>query len=237
MMLIPNTVQEPRRELHDMLWNMSEPRRKEIENVLATPPAVSPLDGLTGVFIRFTKMHILDNHTSFLFWDTAADVYPLVMAVSDAADQPFQLQFQSVFNDINDGDILPIANGFDFARTTKDIPNFIDLHVVLMRSAEKTRQIAQAVNEALASEQGKNITDSLSSALSGANPLVGTAMSIGASLLSLVTAWLSKEKDEQIFYGVASYAQDPDNLGIGCKQILTDKKNAVVEFEIIGQHS
>ncbi|MDD2336150.1 MAG: hypothetical protein PHD01_06205 [Geobacteraceae bacterium] len=237
MLLVPNVIQRPRKEIEAAITQIPLERRMAIETVLSTPLKVSPLDGASGVFVRFKEIKILDNHASFLGWDVSSDIYPIVLAVSDAAEKPFQISFASVFNDVHDGDSLPITNGLDFARISSRIPRFLDIHVVLMKSNEASRDIAKAVNEALSSQDGKNITATLGAAISGVNPIAGTIITIGTSVLSLITGYLSKEKDEQVFYGVTSFENDPDGLGVGKTWVLTDKKNASIIFEVIAQKS
>jgi len=237
MLLIPNVIQRPRKEIEAAIAKIPDERKLAIEKVLATPLKKSPLDDATGVFVRFKEIKVLDNHASFLVWDVSADIYPIVMVISDASEKPYQISFMNVFNGVKDGDSLTITHGLDLARTYSCIPRFLDIHVVVMKSNERTRNIAKAVSEALSSVDGKNIITTLGDAVSGANPIAGTVVTIGTSLLSLITGYLSKEKDEQVFYGVASFENDPDALGIGKIWPLTDKKNASIFFEVIAQKS
>lgn len=235
MLLIPNVVRRPKTAVEAAIAGMPKETRLAIETAMAAPLKESPLDGADGVFVRFKEIKILDNHSSFLGMDRSADIYPIVLAVSDSSKEPFQISFATVFNDIMDGDVLPIANALDFARIYSHIPRFLDVHVVIMKSNEGTRDIAKSLNDALASEDGKNIVKTLSAAAAGVNPIVGTVVTIGTSLLSLITGYLSKEKDEQVFYGVGSFADYPDALGVGKTWVLTDKKNAAVTFEIVAR--
>jgi hypothetical protein len=238
VILVPNTVIHPKSDLKVAIAGLSNEHKTGIENLIRTRAGTSPLTKLKGIFVRFEQIRVLDNHSSILGFDISADVYPIIMVVNDAATSPYEFKFIKVFNDINDLDTLPIDNGLDTARSTPDkIPRFFDIHVVLMKSNERERDISKAIHDAVNSDTGKSLQDTIEKAVTAANPVAGVIISAATSLLSLVTGILSNEKDEQIFYGVASFEDDPDNLGIGTKRLLTDKKNASIIYEILPQYS
>ncbi len=218
--LIPDVVYRPTRAVTPRL-------------AMAGP---SLLTGLTGVIVRVSRMQILNNHNQGLFGrDEAADVYPIVLVASDKGTQPAQLASPGIFNGIFDGDDLPIAApGFDVSRNLSAVPSFLDVHVVLMRSLQHQRDVAGAINQALQSQQGQAATSALTTLLTGVNPIAGTAMSIGTTILQIVTNVLAQGKDEQIFYGVTSLDQSPDALGIGVTHIFTDDRNALVQLQVLG---
>jgi len=238
MILVPNVVTRPKKDLQTVLARLPDGQQGKVNSLLSLRSENSPLINLTGVFVRFHQIRILDNHSSILGVDISADVYPIIMVVSDASDSPYEFKFLSVFNDVKDLDTLTIDHGLDVARNySGKIPRFFDIHVVLMKSNERTRDIAKAIQEAINSETGKALQTTITTAINAANPIAGVIVSAATSLLSLITGILSKEKDEQIFYGVASFEDDPDNLGIGSQRMMTDKKNATIIYEVIPRHS
>ncbi|MGD1097719.1 MAG: hypothetical protein ABSB35_37745 [Bryobacteraceae bacterium] len=198
----------------------------------------SPLTGLKGVLVRVNEIEVLDNHNSGLFGGAAADVYPIVLVASDKGGPPAQLGSPGIFNDIFDGDRLPIAApGFTVSRSLGAVPAFLDIHVLVMRSKEHQRDVAKAINDALKSDEGKAATTALTTLVTGANPIAGTALSIGTSILQIVTNVLAQGKDEQIFYGITSLERDPDTLGIGVTHTFTDDRNALVLVQVVGVYS
>ncbi|BBL76224.1 hypothetical protein [Methylomagnum ishizawai] len=245
MVLVPNFVDDPRQARHAAMARLPTESGNDFMAALRTPSERSPLTGLKGLFLRFNQIRVMDNHNAILGVDTPADVYPIILVTSDAADLPYQFQTSRVFNDIKDMDTLPINDpndgdsGLDVARivTAGDkTPRFLDIHVVLMKSNEKSRDINKAIHDALESDTGKSLANTLGTAATAANPVAGVIVNAGTALLSLVTGILAGQKDEQIFYGVASYEADPDHLGIGGRKFMTDRKNATVIYEVVGQY-
>ncbi len=195
----------------------------------------SALGGFRGVLVRVRDIQVLDNHSNRLFGgDAAADVYPIVMVVSDGGQGAYEIAHLPVFNGIFDGDFLPIAGHLDVGRFGR-MPSFIDVHLLLMRSNERQRDIAKAIDDALQSDDGKAAVVALNALVTAANPIAGAAVGIARDILQVVTRVLSNEKDEQIFYGVGSFAKDPDNLGIGIAHPFTDQRNARATIEIVWQ--
>jgi hypothetical protein len=199
----------------------------------------SPLNGLKSVVVRVSQIRVLDNHASGFFGgDAAADVYPIVLVTSDNGAQPAQLGSPGIFNGIFDGDRLPIsAPGFTVSRSLNAVPSFLDIHILVMRSKERQRDIAKAIADALTSQEGKSATAALTALVTGANPIAGTALSIGTSILQIVTNILAQGKDEQIFYGITSLERDPDSLGIGVTHSFTDDRNALALVQVVGEYS
>jgi hypothetical protein len=238
MLLVPNVFINPRDDRAKVMQASPKLRREKDVDLYMEPRPESPLRGLTGVVVRFKEIRILDNHASTILGkDKSANIYPIVMAVSDAASNAYDLATRNVFNDIKDNDCLPIANALSVARYYSRIPLFLDIHLAIVKSNERTRDVAKMINEAVTSEEGQAITTTLNTVISGANLLAGTITSIATSLLALITDCIAKTKDEQIFYGVASFEDDPDNLGIDGLKIMTDEKNARAAFEVIGQRT
>jgi hypothetical protein len=215
-----------------------------IPNTVYRPGAVAganaaksaPLNNLKGVLVRVPEIQILNNHkTDLLGRKEAADIYPIVLVASDQGQQPAQLASPGIFNGVFNGDRLPIAPpGFTVDRSLASMPSFLDIHVLVMQSKQHERDVAQAIQNALQSDQGKAAMTALQTILTGANPIAGTALSIGASILQIVTNVISQSKDEQIFYGVTSLERNPDNLGIGITHVFTDDRNALVQVAVIG---
>jgi hypothetical protein len=237
MILVPDIVYSPRQQLNAALEGLPDERREEIESLVKPRGAVSRLAGLNGLFVRFHQIRVLDNHASVLGLDVGADVYPIIMVVSDATNDPVMFgEGSRVFNDINDLDTLPIGNGLDVARTLAGkLPRFLQIHMLLMRSRQRTRDISGAIHSALSSDTGKGLQSTINTAVNAANPVAGVIASAASSILALVTDALSQAKDIQIFYGVTCFEDNPDELGIGQRRQLTDSKNASVIYEVVGQ--
>ena len=216
--LVPDTVYQPPRAA-----------------VSAQAAGAAPLNNLKGVIVRATKINILNNHKTGILGGKEADIYPIVLVASDQGQQPAQLGSPGVFNDIVNGDDLPIADpGFTVARSLGAVPSFLDIHVLVMRSLQHQRDVASAIQTALQSTDGQAAMTALKTLLTSANPIAGTAVAMGTSILSIVTKVISQAKDEQIFYGVTSLERDPDNLGIGVTHVFTDDRNALVNVQVLG---
>ncbi|HUA33830.1 MAG TPA: hypothetical protein VMA09_09520 [Candidatus Binataceae bacterium] len=217
--LVPDTVYQPPRAA-----------------VSAQAAGPAPLDNLKGVIVRATKIQIQNNHkTDLLGRKEPADIYPIILVASDQSQQPAQLGSPGIFNGIFNGDDLPIADpGFTVERSLGAIPSFLDIHVLVMRSLQHQRDVAQAIQAALQSTEGQAAMTALKTIVTGANPIAGTAVAMGTSILTIVTKVLSQAKDEQIFYGVTSLEREPDNLGIGVTHVFTDDRNALVNIQVVG---
>lgn len=197
----------------------------------------APIPDFTKTTIQIDSVKVIDNHTGTLWWDRDADIYLIGAVITNKADTPIvinTLDNDRVFNGIRDENMLSITNHLTLSRIYNGIPDFIDLHLAVMKSNEHSRNFNKYINESLESEQGKSLTSALTTLLTTSNPLLGSISAMGTSLLSLVTDYLSKREDEQIFYGVSSFELYPDNLGMGKKWHMTDNKNADIEFQIVG---
>ena len=216
--LVPDIVYQP-------------PRAAEVQS-----EGAAPLTILKGVIVRASKIQILNNHkTGILGKKEAADIYPIVLVASDQGQQPAQLASPGVFNGIFNGDNLPIADpGFTVDRSLGAVPSFLDIHVLVMRSLQHQRDVAQAIQTALQSPQGQAAMTALKTIVTGANPIAGTAVAMGTAILAIVTKVISQAADEQIFYGVTSLERVPDNLGIGVTHVFTDDRNALVNLQVLG---
>ena len=235
-MLVPDTHLRPSSNLAESLSLLPAGQRSAVSAQLASRASDSALLGLTGITVRIDSIQVLDVHASFL--SSSADIYPVVGVVTSDTKEPFQARTLNVFNGIRNGDYLSMTPQWDAYRDLADVPKFLDLHVLLMKSNQGPRNIGAELQEAMGSNTVKTALGALATAVGAANPLAGVISTLGASAFQLVTSLLSNEKDEQIFYGVASFEDDPDDLGIGRPWTLRDEKpNACVKFEILGRRA
>jgi hypothetical protein len=195
-------------------------------------PESSALHGLEGVTVRFSRAHVIDSHARF-DWEIAADVYPLIAVVSDGAEGPVEIRALGVFSEIDDATDLPTGSDWDVLRAFDRTPSFLDVHVILMRSRRGIRDTVAQLAAALDTAPAKALTAALGAAVTSAEPAARSTVAAAGALLGLVVSYLAKERDEQLFYGVASFEDDPDDLGIGRVWRLTNHVDARVDFEIL----
>jgi hypothetical protein len=239
MILRSDAIIQPKHDLTRALSSaLLDDRFEAVREALGSErrPQSSPLHGLSGVTVRFGNAHVIDNHTRF-DWEPPADVYPLIAVVSDAAPHPVDIRALGVFNEVDDASDLPTGAGWDVLRSFDRTPSFLDVHVILMRSKQGIRDTAAQLAAALDTAPAKALTSALSTSIALASPAVRGTVAAAGSLLGLVVSYLAKERDEQIFYGVAAFDDDPDDLGIGRVWRLTDHANARVDFEILSRRS
>jgi hypothetical protein len=196
-------------------------------------PPITPLNNINAVHIRFKELKVIDNHTSFISWDSPADVYALAFAVNDVSQKTYDISTAGIFNGIKDNDDLPSVSQLDIVRTFNNPPHFLDIHVLVLKSSQKKRDLAKSVNDALSSPEGAGFSSTLNTAIS--NSAAGEILHVTTSLLSHITTVISLDEDEQLFYGILCLEDDPDDLGIGKSWVLTDNKNVRVTFEVVGK--
>jgi hypothetical protein len=235
MILRTDAIIQPRYELLRALSSaLLAARFESIREALeaAHRPESSPLRDLSGVTVRFGKAHVIDSHARF-DWELTPDVYPLIAVVSDAAPRPVEIRALGVCNEVDDIGDLPTGAGWDVPRTFAGTPSFLDIHVILMRSKQGIRDTAAQLAAVLDTAPAQALTSALSASIAGASPAARGTVAAAGALLGLVVSYLAKERDEQLFYGVASFEDDPDDLGIGRVWRLTDHARARVDFEIL----
>jgi len=235
MILRTDAIIQPRYEILRALGSvLPDARFAAVREALESSlrPDGSPLRGLEGVTVRFRRAHVIDSHGRF-DWELAADVYPLIAVVSDAAPFPVEMKALGVFAEVDDASDLPTGSGWDVIRTFDRPPSFLEVHVVLMRSRQGIRDTVAQLAAALDTAAARTLTAALGAAVAGAAPATRGTVPAAAALLGLVASYLAKERDEQLFYGVASFEDDPDDLGIGRVWRLTNHADARVDFEIL----
>ena len=236
MFLVPNILIRPKLEIQRVLSSyLSGDRLSAAMNTMTKRPPISPLDSLSGMSFRFKEIKVMDNHASFLNWDSPADVYAMAFVTSDASPKPFDITFTGICNGVKDNNELPNVNVLDIARTFNSIPHFQDIHVVVMKSSQSKRDIAKAVSDALLSSEGTGLVGTLNHTFE--NLASGEVLHVATSLLSHICTNISNDTDEQLFYGIISFEDDPDDLGLGKTWVLTDNRNVKVSFEVVGKLS
>jgi hypothetical protein len=234
MQLVPNVIERPAEVLENILKSHYP---AEMYDAFFSAPATESI--IKGVNVNIQNIQILDNHSGFItskiqIFDIDSYVYPIVMVITNDTKEPVKFEFKSVFNGIGDGDELAIGDNLTIYREYDNPPKFIDIHILLMKSNEKSRDIYSKINEVMNSKEGKDTMDSISKIITASNPAYTVIANLGQTLLQSIINYLSNEKDEQIFYGVKSMNMYPDNLGIGKQHILTDNENAKIIFEVQG---
>ncbi|OZI05527.1 hypothetical protein BWI93_25005 [Siphonobacter sp. BAB-5385] len=190
------------------------------------------LEGITGVVVRIKEIFIIENGRKGPFGQRA-DIYPIVLVANGQSQNPIEFSLPHMFQGIKDREKLPILDpGIAITRTFNSVPNFLDFHVLVMRSKERRREFAKALNETLNSDEGKSIINSVGTLVTGAT--AGVVLNISSALLQVYLKFLGAEDDEQLFYGVGSFEKELDSLGIGKEHVFTDKKHARVTIEILG---
>lgn len=211
--------------------------RPTVVPVRLRAPGPAPLAGVpvgvTGVAVKVTGIQVKDTRPG-VFGSARADVYPIFLAVLGPSSDPVAFATLSVFNDVVPGASLPISPVAPptIARQLGAVPRAIDVHVLLMRSRERTRDVAKAIEAARASPEGTKIVTTIATALATTNPATAGLVTLASELLGLVCRILSDAKDRQLFYAVAS-VEETDGLGIGTPIVLEDD-GARVELEIRG---
>ena len=146
---------------------------------------------VVGVTLHVTRIQVLDTHKGW-FDGEVADVYPMYLLLVGPSAAPVQWGPWTMYNDVRPGDTLPIAANAPptILRSLTSLPAYIDLHVVIMRSREKSRDFGAAVKAALASDAGKALVQAAQAAVSTANPAAGVAVGVGKELLEMVASYL-----------------------------------------------
>lgn len=232
MLLIPDAVLAPGAELTDSLSRvLPETAIPQVIETIAsshTTPA-----GLTGVVVRVKEIFIIRNKSGVLGIGNSADIYPIILVANGESQDPVKFSLPNMFNNIGDRMALPIAEpGIDVSRNFNNVPEFLDIHVLLMKSKKKQRDFATALTTTLASDEGKSIIDSIGKLVQGGT--AGIVLNISSALLQVFLKFLGAQEDKQLFYGVGSFDKQIDALGIGKEHVFTDNNFARVTIEIIG---
>ncbi len=201
------------------------------------------LAGLSGVTVRINDVYIRNNHADVIGIDISTDVYLVAMVVSQKGTSVEAIRPFGVFNGIYDDMQLPITHAWAIDRQLDGVPEFLDVHVVVMRSMQGQRELATEILAAMKTDEYAAAQTALTTAVTSANPVAGTVLSVAEGLFQVVMGIVAKQKDRQIFYGVASFEDSPDDLGIGRRWHLGRRAgpsvsrpdDAVVTFEVVGR--
>ena len=235
-MLIPDVVYEPRILLEDALGAVI-PDADSIDHAVESVTDLNPLNGLQGLVVRVNEIFIKDNRRSWPLGigDRPADIYPIFLVANGGNNEPVKFELPGIFNGVLNNSRLPIAEpGLTIHRDLSSVPQFLDIHVLAMRSRQSQRDFATALNEALESDEGKSLINTMQTISSTANAGVGIAVGAATSLLQLYLRYLKATKDKQLFYSVVSLEKHPDVFGIGRTYTLEHERFGHVIIEIHG---
>jgi hypothetical protein len=211
----------------DLEWRSASARTRDFAESGALPI------GLTGLNVRIKGITILDIKRGFFNPRSDADIYPLFLIAAPETTEPVVIQPVRVFNDISPGEALPLPDvaAPTIFRTAEELPPWIDVHVVVMKSRKRSRDLAKGILDALASDEGSAIHKAIVTAAAAANPTAAVVAPLAIGLLNLVCRFIAKEEDTQLFYSHASI-EAADGYCIDQDIELTDRKHASVVLRV-----
>lgn len=235
-MLIPDVVYQPEAILEDALIGVAV-NSGTLKSTLSSKSNNSTLNGLKGLIVKVSEIYIKDNRRGLPLSnrDLPADIYPIFLVSNGGSKEPVRFELPGIFNGVKDNSNLPIAKaGLAIHRDLTTVPQYLDIHVLVMRSLKKKRDLAKALNEVLESDEGKSLIDTIGDLSKITNAGIGISVGAASTLLQLFLKYLKGLKDKQLFYSVISLDRQPDHLGIGNSYKLEHEEYGHAMIEVHG---
>ncbi len=147
-----------------------------------------------------------------------------VIVVSSVVDglgsEPITFQGKPYLG-IKDGDLLPLGPANDPSAVFTvyyregQLPRTLAFSLLVIRSNQGLRDIGGAISGAMADDRYKELSDIVTTAVTGAVPVYGTLLQVAQESIGLIAAYLKAKPDDQLGYYQVNYTNRFDNLGVG----------------------
>lgn len=211
----------------DVSWSSSFQRG-------ATPPGprqgAVPTD-LAGLDIRLERVTVLEIRRGRSSSTKSADVLPLLVVLAPGAEEPLLVRSAGPVPEVRPGQdlrlpamVVPVR-----FRSVETRPPWLDIHVVLVKTAQ--RDAGTAVASALASPTGRALRSALGGGVGRYRHVPDVTTPLAEDLLVEVCAPLHGNLDAPLAYLRASVSRI-DGYCLGDVVVLTDHRHAVVDLRV-----
>jgi hypothetical protein len=181
---------------------------------------------------RINDVILLDNFDGL--FDRNNEIRLMAITVDSDVAEPIRFLQMAPFPGIRKDGHLPLGDSgvAMYMSTPASFPSYLGLNLLIVEDDSDVREMASIINQAWRSPEYKAIRSAARSLASAANPLYGTLVAIGESLVGLVTKLMEQNKDDLVAYFAATYTLAFDNLGVG-KHTFHQDEHARVQHEIL----
>lgn len=175
-----------------------------------------------AIRLQIKTVQIMDGLQGI--WGTnigsATGVYLISTVVDGTSSEPIVFAGKS-YKDISNGDLLPLGPNndptaiFNVYLREDQLPRALSFSLVVLRSNEDIRQIATIFDKVRGDDRYKDLSGIVKTAVSAANPVLGTVWQAAEEVVGLVGEYLKSKPDDQLGYYQANYTNAFDNLGVG----------------------
>lgn len=173
----------------------------------------------TSVRLQILEIQVMSGLKGWL-GRSSHPVTFVTSVVDGMSDRPVEFQGRA-YEGIKDGDHLPLGPVNDpkavynvYLREGR-LPRTLAFSLLVLRSNEEIRDVAKVISEAMADERYKKLSDTVTTAVSGANPVYGTVLEVAQQSIELIASYLKAKPDDQLGYYQANYTNRFDGLGVG----------------------